>query len=218
MRRTFTAALTAIVAAALVAGCVGGRTKIIKPPLVKVGRNARILFVPLRNEQEYYYDHAPGIAMARSASYALEKSTDSLAAVKYAKARGPVRTMFVDDRVTTEMWARIGAQVDADYVVTGSVDKIRWSDAADPSLPRCYFTISYAVINVAKQKRIYRTMLSGEYPVGLLADGGVTVFQMGSQGLKDRAYEYIGRQLGRTFYRHEVSVIEDHTLKHKTGL
>ncbi len=217
MQKAFTVCATVALMAALAAGCAG-RTAITKPPLVKVGRNARILFVPLRNKQEYYYDHEPGIAMARSASYALEKSTGSLTAVNYTKARGPVRTTFVDNRVTTEIWAQIGAQVEADYVVSGSVDSIRWSDPADSSLPRCYFTVSYAVINVAKSKEIYRTMLSGEYPVRLLTDKGVTVFQMGPQGLKDRAYEYIGRLLGRTFYRHEVSVIEDHTLKHQTGL
>lgn len=216
MQRAFKAAVTVIVMAALAAGCP--RTTIIRPALVRVRRGARILFVPLRDRQEYYYDHKPGIAVARSASYALEKSTGYLTAVNYAKARGPVRAMVLEDAVTTEIWARIGAGLDADYVVSGSIEKIRWLDPADPSLPRCYFSISYVVVDVARRREIYRTMLSGEYPIGLVADEGVTVFDMGPEGLKARAYEYIGRLLGRTFYRHEVSVIEEYTIRHRTGL
>ena len=52
----------------------------------------------------------------------------------------------------------------------------------------------------------------GRYPSRLLADGSITVFEMGEQGLRRRAYEHIGEVVARTFYYHVLSRFEEESI------
>ncbi len=169
-----------------------------------VSVKGKIVFIPLRESHYYYYDYEGGTAIANAAVADLLLNSKDLVPVDSAPVRGLVRSTLLAEEVTPDDWALIGRNAGADYIVVGSVDNISWIDPADPITPRCVFTVSFQVIDAASRKVVYSGARSGRYPVMSLGDQGVSVYEMGLDGLKRRAYTHIGQSVGRTFHDYYV--------------
>jgi len=125
----------------------------------------------------------------------------------------------MDASVSDEQWKEIGSALAADYLVHGSIDNISWTDPEDPIMPRCIFTVSYAVFDVVAGADVYSVTKAGRYPYMLAGDRGVSVFEMGPEGLRVRAFLYIGQLIARTFYAYHTDQFEKDALsttKHET--
>jgi len=195
----------ALAALFLAAGCRSANYQ-RRPARVKAG--GPVVFIPLRDAENFYFDAEAGVAIARAATHALENNAPRAQTVDFARARGPLRTMILEDNIAVAQWARIAREAGADYLVHGSLDHIAWVDPMDQTVPRCTFTITYAVVRAADPAEIYRATVSGAYPVNVIADRGVTVYEMGREGLRTNAYDYIGTLIARTFYPHTLNIFE----------
>lgn len=204
--RTFRKAVAVVAAAVLLFGCAGQN---LFPAGPEVKAKGGILFVPFKDASSYYYDSPAGIAVADRAAEAVAVNVHDVSAVPCESARGQVRSSVMDKKTD---WTKVGRGCGADYVVYGSIDRISWSDPSDPAIPRCFFTITYSVYDVSKSADIYRVTKSGKYPPGLFADKGVTTFEMGAEGFRIRALQYIGEVVGRTFYTIKLSDTEADSL------
>ncbi|MCD6405254.1 MAG: hypothetical protein J7M19_05475 [Planctomycetes bacterium] len=204
--------LVSIAAAVTLATCITCICGCPNP--VHVERKAQVrvagtlLVVPFQSGKDYYYDSEAGNAVARNAVKALALNSRNITSVDSLKARGPLRSLILEKTIDTAAWAEIGREAGADYILYGSVDELSWRDLDDPSLPRCNFTISFTVVDTSESREIFHTTRTGRYPIMLLADGGVSVYEMGDEGLRFRAYAYIGKVVARTFYDHMVTRFE----------
>ncbi len=174
----------------------------------KVSAAGKVVFIPPRCADSFYFDTDGSVSIARAASLAIEQNASKLRAIDFTVTRGPLRAMILEDAPTTEQWARIAAEAGADYLVHAQIDSLNWLDPMDTTLPRCTFTITYSVVQAAGSREIYRSTVSGVYPAGVIAERGVTVFDMGMEGLQRNSYQYMGTLLARTFYRHTISIFE----------
>jgi hypothetical protein len=190
----------------VMAGCIAENRVTQRETLSVKGR---IVFVPLRDSSGYYYDSANGVAVANAAVEALATNARRVSPVPYGAARGVVRSGIMEQKVD---WQKAGQAAKADFVVYGSIDEISWKDPDNPGIPKCIFTITYSVYNVAKGADIYGVTLSGRYPFLMLADQGITVYEMGAEGLKKKSLVYIGQVMSRTFYSSEIHAAEKDTL------
>lgn len=172
-----------------------------------------LLIVPLRDETNYYFDSKAGNAVALNAAKVLAVNSENVTCVDSFKVRGPLRSLFLDETIDAATWAQIGRKAGADYILYGSIDKLSWRDKDDMSLPACHFTISYTVVDTSQSREIFHTTWTGRYPIMLLADGGTSVYEMGRQGLRSRAYAYIGEVIAKTFYDHMITKFEALSLK-----
>ena len=184
----------------------------------RVAVSGKVVFIPPRAGESFYFDAEAGVRIARAAAIALRTNRPRLVPTDFAVARGPLRSLILEEYISPEQWADVARACGADYLVHGTIDRIGWVDPFDPSLPRCTFTLTYSVVEVARAREILRTTVSGAYPVNVIADGGVTVFAMGPDGLRERAYEYMGALLARTFYAHTISVFEVKELSQSENL
>jgi len=199
------AACAALAALFFTAGCRSANYQ-RRPARVKA--SGAVVFIPLRDGENFYFDADGGVAIARAATRALDNNASRVEAADFARARGPLRTMILEDKIAVGQWARIAREAGADYLVHGSLDRVAWVDPMDQTVPRCTFTITYAVVRAAEPAEVYRTTVSGAYPVNVIADRGVTVYEMGHEGLRTNAYDYIGTLIARTFYPHTLNIFE----------
>ena len=190
----------------VMAGCIAENRVIQREALSAKGN---VVFVPFKDSSGYYYDSASGTAIANAATEALAINAKRVFPVPYGPARGVVRSGIVEQKVD---WQKAGQAAKADFVVYGSIDEISWKDPDDPGIPKCIFTVTYSVYDVAKNADIYGATLSGRYPFLMLADQGITVYEMGAEGLKKKSLVYIGQVLSRTFYSSEIHGAEKNTL------
>lgn len=205
--RTLSRLMTLIVLPAMVvsSSCMSPNRKNYPPRVVVKGK---VVFIPPRDADSFYFDATGGARIARAAGETLRMNRPRLKPVDFAAARGPLRSLILEEDISPDQWAAVATAAGADYLVHGSIDRIAWFDPFDRSLPRCTFTMTYSVVAAAKAREIFRTTVSGAYPVNIIADRGVTVFEMGPEGLRDRAYHYMGTVMARTFYAHSVSIFE----------
>ena len=193
----------------LLAGCLGPQP-VTHPAALKA--EGGVLFVPFSDRENYYYDSQEGVGIAEAASEVLRISAKRLTPVPYEAVRGLVRSSVMEESVD---WKAVGQAAKANYVVHGAINRIAWNDPSEPSIPRCIFTVTYGVYDVAVGADSYRATRSGRYPFTLVADKGVTVYEMGPEGLRSRALIYIGRVVSRTFYRATISAAENEALSSK---
>jgi len=192
------------------AGCSSVGGSVTYKPLVRA--KGKVLFVPFRSERGYYYDDEGGTVIAAAAAAELERNSPDAVALDSSASMHLVRALAVNEKVTPSDWASLGSEVGADWVVFGSVGEISWQDKMDPSVPRCNFTVTYEVIQVARKRAVLGRTVSGVYPYQAVADEGISVFEMGPDMLQFRSYAYIGRVVARTFFAHRLPLLEHRSL------
>ena len=209
IRRSAVALLGAALAAA--SGCAGGSATVSHGAAVRV--SGRLLVVPLKDKERYYYDSEDGMAIANAALLAASSNSKRITPLDYNKVRGLVRGTILDKTISNDQWAIITKAAKADYAVYGSVDDLRWQDPNDPGMPRCTFAVTFHVYSRAKGREVYAATVAGTYPVMPGGDMGVTVYEMGREKLQDLSRVYIGTVVARTFYHYELNRIEDRSVR-----
>ncbi|MHC4712545.1 MAG: hypothetical protein ACYTAN_04645 [Planctomycetota bacterium] len=198
-------------AAALVFSC-GCRVSTHTRRKALLRARGKVLFVPFREGTEFHYDSEGGVVIAVSAATALKSNSSRSSAADSSEARGAVRTLVLAEEITPEDWAAVGAEVGADWVVYGEIIDTSWRDKMDQSIPRCNFTMKYAAVHVPRRRIALARTVSGTYPVRLVADDGVLVFDMSPDMLRFKSYAYMGTVVARTFYVYEISRLEERGL------
>ncbi len=176
-----------------------------------------VLFVPFREGGQFHYDSEGGVVIAVSAGTALRSSSSRCTPVDSDKARGAVRTLVLAEEISPDDWAEVGAEIGADWVVHGEILETSWRDKIDDSIPRCNFTMEYAVVNVERRRTVLERTVSGSYPVRLVGDDGFLVFDMSPEMLQLKAYAYMGTVVARTFYDYEISRLEERGITETAG-
>jgi len=211
LRPRFLALLSLCLSAALICGCNGptiGERKDAELTL-----SGKVLIIPLRDATQYYFDSEEGILIADAAINSLVFGSGKLSAVDYKKSRGPIRGTVLETGLTNQQWAAIGRDAGADYMVYGTIGSLSWRDPDDPVIPRCNFNVTYSVFDVAAADVIYTNTVAGTYPYMRYGAKGMSVFDMGAEGLRTRALAYIGQIIARTFYPYETNDLEQNSLQ-----
>ncbi len=167
-----------------------------------------LLVVPFSDTANYYYDSPGGNAVTYSVVGNITKNVPRVSLVDASRVRGLVRAAIIENNLSADTWATIGLGAQAEFVLHGSIDRITWTDPLDPGLPRCNFTVTYSLVDVSRRKILETWSKNGEYPPMMLADSGVTVYEMGLSVLKSRSYTFIGKAVARTFYDHKLTRFE----------
>ena len=197
-------------AVALAVSCGTSRTTVEHRREIKL-RPGTVLVVPLRDKENYYYDSLDGGGAADGAILTLAANCPQLAPADYSKVRGLIRSDIMNDGANLD-WTAIGRAAEADYVVYGSVDDIRWGDKWDPSMPRCYFTLTYFVHDVKAGTRIYGVTKAGQYPVTLVGDWDIAQQPPTKQNIEQRARAFMGSLIAKSFYSCTISRLEHETV------
>lgn len=205
-------AVIALFVAALAASGCAMPDKVRRTAAVKLAPDSKVMFVPLKEKNAYYYDSVDGIGIAQAAGEALSTNFRELAVVDFNLARGPLRSIILQPAVTDADWTGIGRAAGVDYIVYGTLTAA-WKDPGDAVTPRAAFEVAYTVFDVAAGRGIYAGSKAGLYPTRGLSDNGTTVFEMGEAGLHARAQAHIGKALARTFYTSTITKREDGSIK-----
>jgi hypothetical protein len=181
----------------------------------------KVLVIPLRDAAQYYFDSEDGKLVADAVLNSLKFNAGTLSAIDYNMVRGPIRGAVLETSLTKEEWAAIGRDAGVDYMVYGTIGSLSWRDTDDPVIPRCIFTVTYYVFDVAAADVIYTNTIAGSYHYMKYGDKGMSVFDMGGEGLRTRALAYIGEIIARTFYAYNTNDFEEGSIRsaaHKTEI
>lgn len=204
--RAICAFAAACATAAALSGCYN-RVSVEQKAIMRVSEP--MLIVPFRDAGNFYYDCEAGERIANSAMDALRVAQPTLVVGDYGTARGVVRSFALEQEMGDAAWAEIARAAGTRYVLYGSVDNLSWSDPDNPSLPRCIFTVSYSVFDATRAKTVLSAVRKGRYPVQMLGDNGLYVFEMSRDRFRALAYDYVGTVVARTFFDHTTSRRED---------
>jgi len=170
----------------------------------------KVLVVPFRDAQAYYYDSEDGGPITDAAVIALQtQAGDKITCVDYGKVRGMLRGAFATKEDIS--WTDVGRAAGADYVVYGTLNSINWEDPNTPGMPRCSFSITYYVHDVAHAKRVYGVTKAGFFPVTIVGNWGVSAAALSVEALKPKAYIYIGRNVANSFVTMTIDKREEAT-------
>lgn len=171
---------------------------------------SKVLVVPFSDAQSYYYDSQDGGAIADAAAAAIAACGEKITVLPYDKARGLIRGSFALNEPVN--WKDVGEMTGADYIIHGNVDTITWLDQYTPDLPRCTFSVTYRVYDVKLGQQIYAVNKLGVYPVSLIGPWGAAGYAQGIEGLKPRAYIYIGRVVAGTLCTYPMDRREEESI------